>query len=401
MQAVIYCGGYGSRLKTKTKNIPKPIIKINKVPFLNYIINNLIRFGVNDIILLSYYKNEKILNYLKKSNFGKVKIKVIKEKTKLGTAGSLLNAKKYLKKNFFLLNGDTFFNFNILDLKKQFYLKKNIYFVMALSKNSNKRFKSISINKKNKLLNNLNRRPNLFINAGFYFVSKKVLKFIEKSNFSLESEIFPKLINSKKIIGIDFTNKRNFFIDIGVPRDLKKAEKVLKIIHDKKTVFLDRDGVINYDYGYVHSTKNFKWKKNIIKFIKFLNDKDYNVIVISNQSGVGRGYYSINKVYKLHRWINSKLILQGAHIDEFYIACYFKESKFFSSKREFNRRKPNIGMIKEAQKKWNIDLKKSLLIGDKTIDIDTAINAKIRNYIHFKKNNILSCLNHNFFKKDK
>ena len=64
---------------------------------------------------------------------------------------------------------------------------------------------------------------------------------------------------------------------------------------------------------------------------------------------------------------------------------------------EFNRRKPNIGMIKEAQKKWNIDLKKTLLIGDKDIDIHTAINAKIKNYILFKKNNLLTCLQHDFF----
>ena len=135
-----------------------------------------------------------------------------------------------------------------------------------------------------------------------------------------------------------------------------------------------------------------------IKKTSFLNDKDYNVIVISNQSGVGRGYYSINKVYKLHRWINSKLILQGAHIDEFYIACYFKNSKNYSSKVEYKRRKPNIGMINEAKKNWMINESKSLLIGDNKIDIQTAKNAKIKNHILLVKDNIYSFKNNKFFK---
>ena len=120
MQAVIYCGGFGSRLGNKTKIIPKPILKINNVPFLFYIIKDLQRYGIKEIILLTYYKHQKIVNFVKKSKFKDIKIKFIREKKKLGTAGSLVNAKKYLRDEFFLLNGDTFFNFNKLDLKKIF-----------------------------------------------------------------------------------------------------------------------------------------------------------------------------------------------------------------------------------------------------------------------------------------
>ena len=398
MQAVIYCGGFGSRLGNKTKKIPKPILKINNVPFLTYLIKNLIRYGIKEVLLLSYFQHEKILEFVRNSNFKGIKISTIKEKRKLGTAGSLLNAKKYLKKEFFLLNGDTFFNFNILDLKKKYNQKRNICFAMALSINKKKRFKSISINKNSNFITSSSKKNKNYINAGFYYVSKKIFNYINKKNFSLEEEVFPKLISNKQAIGVTYLNKRNLFIDIGIPKDLLNAKKTLKQINNKKTVFLDRDGVINYDYGYVHTTKKFKWKKNIIKFIKFLNDEDCYVFVISNQSGVGRGYYNVQKVFYLHNWINRKLINHGAHIDQFNIACYYKDSKNYSSKFEYRKRKPNIGMIREIKKKWSINETKSLLIGDKMIDIETAKNAKIKNSILLIKDNIYSLKNHKFFK---
>ncbi len=398
MQAVIYCGGFGSRLGNKTKKIPKPILKINQKPFLYYVIKNLERFGVKEVLLLTYFQHEKIKKFVNESNFKKIKISLIREKKKLGTAGSLKNAKRYLKKEFFLLNGDTFFNFNILDLKKKYHQKGNICLAMALSVNKKKRFKPISINKNSNFLISSKKYSSNFINAGFYYVSKKILKYINKNNFSLEDEVFSKLITDKQAIGEIYADKRNLFIDIGVPKDFAKAAKTLKKINAKKTVFLDRDGVINYDYGYVHTVNKFKWKKKVIEFIKFLNDRDCYIFVVSNQSGVGRGYYNIKKVFYLHEWINKKLIMYGAHIDEFYIACYFKNSKNYSSKVEYKRRKPNIGMINEAKKNWMINESKSLLIGDNKIDIQTAKNAKIKNHILLVKDNIYSFKNNKFFK---
>ena len=399
MQAVIYCGGFGSRLGNKTKIIPKPILKINKIPFLFYIIKDLQRYGVKEILLLTYYKHQKIFNFVKNSKFKDLKIKLIREKKKLGTAGSLANAKKYLRNEFFLLNGDTFFNFNKLDLKRNFHLKKNICFAMALSSNSKKRFTSISTEKKSNYLNNSKRHTGNFINAGFYYVSKKIFKFIDKKNFSLEEEIFPKLILKKQAIGIKYTSKRNLFIDIGVPRDLKKSQIILKKIFNKKTVFLDRDGVINYDYGYVHKKNNFKFKKNIFKAIKLLNDNNYYVIIISNQSGIGRGYYNKSDVDSLHCWINKKLNNYGAYIDKFYFAPYYKFSKNKKYLRDRKDRKPNIGMFLRALNDFNIIKKGSFYIGDKNVDRIAAKNFKIK-YLNVDNNSDLYKLIFSLLKND-
>ena len=98
-------------------------------------------------------------------------------------------------------------------------------------------------------------------------------------------------------------------------------------LDNKKAVFLDRDGVVNYDYNYVHSRQNFKWKKNVKEAIKLLNDNNNYVFIVTNQSGIGRGFYHEDDVIKLHKWINFELIKNSAHIDEFFYAPYFKDSK--------------------------------------------------------------------------
>ena len=100
MQAVIFCGGYGSRLGPITKHTPKPLLKIKNKYFLDYIIDNIKRFGVTEVLLLSHYKYKKFIKYLdyKKNN---ISIKVIVEKKNLGTAGILLSTRKNLNKNFF------------------------------------------------------------------------------------------------------------------------------------------------------------------------------------------------------------------------------------------------------------------------------------------------------------
>ena len=81
---------------------------------------------------------------------------------------------------------------------------------------------------------------------------------------------------------------------------------MLKKKYKNKEVFLDRDGVINYDYGYVYKINDFKFKKNIFKTIRYLNKKNFLIIVVTNQSGIGRGYYEEKDVLKLHKWMKKK-----------------------------------------------------------------------------------------------
>ena len=114
-QAVILAGGLGSRLGNITKKIPKPLIKVNGIPFIEYIIENFSRFGIKKILILTSYKSKHFFKkYHNKTLYG-LKIRCHDEKKAKGTGGALLDAKKKLDNFFYLCNGDTFFNINILN----------------------------------------------------------------------------------------------------------------------------------------------------------------------------------------------------------------------------------------------------------------------------------------------
>ena len=119
-------------------------------------------------------------------------------------------------------------------------------------------------------------------------------------------------------------------------------------------------------------------EKKVPEAIKLLNDNDFYVIVISNQSGVGRGYYRIQDVDKLHEWINTYLNSKGCFIDRFYYAPYYKFSKQKRFRMGKNLRKPNIGMFNQAMKNFDIIKKNTFFIGDKDTDAKAAKKFNIK-----------------------
>lgn len=156
-----------------------------------------------------------------------------------------------------------------------------------------------------------------------------------------------------------------------------------------KIAFLDRDGVINSsrpNNGYVGLLKDFKWIPGAIKAIKLLNDKNYKVVVVTNQSGIARGYFTTKDVKAIHSYIQKKLKKNEAKIDKFYFCPFHKDGIIKKYKKNSPLRKPNIGMFLLAKKRWNIDHKNSFMIGDQRTDLQFAKNAKIKGYFFKKKN---------------
>ena len=151
----------------------------------------------------------------------------------------------------------------------------------------------------------------------------------------------------------------------------------------KKAVFLDRDGVLNVDKGYQYKISTFEWIPGAKRAIKLLNDLGYLVIVITNQSGVSRGYYTESHVKKLHKWMNAELKKKDALINDFFFSTEMP-SKEINIK---SRRKPSPLMVFEAIKKYSINKDKSFLVGDRESDVKTGENANIRSYL-FKETNL-------------
>ena len=161
-------------------------------------------------------------------------------------------------------------------------------------------------------------------------------------------------------------------------------------------VFLDRDGVINFDDGYTHKFKPIQIIPQIIDVIKYANHHNYKVVIVTNQSGIGRGLYTEVDFHKYMLDMITFLAGKNAIIEDYFFAPYFKNSLYKKYRLNENKRKPNIGMICAAQKKYNIDLSNSILIGDKITDIEAGMRSGIKHNILFDSCNLKTTKTKNF-----
>ena len=151
-------------------------------------------------------------------------------------------------------------------------------------------------------------------------------------------------------------------------------------------VFLDRDGVINADIGYLWRREDFVWIPGAPAAIRLFNERGRPVVVVTNQSGVARGYYTEQDVESLHRWMNAELNRQGARIDAVYFCPHHPDGAIPEYTRVCDCRKPQPGMLLQAMEDWRADPAKSVLIGDKESDVAAAAAAGIRGYLFDGKN---------------
>jgi D,D-heptose 1,7-bisphosphate phosphatase len=364
----ILAGGLGSRLGQITKKTPKPLIKINNIEFIKYIIFLGILNGFKKFYILTCYKRKKFHKVLNIKIFDLL-IKCIDEKKKMGTGGAVSLLKSY-NKDFLVANGDSIIKLNIKKFLNRKYNK--ILLVKNNSYKSNKIINSLDINKNQEVIIKKNSK---YMNGGIYFLKKNFLRKIPLKNMSLEFHILNNYILKKKILG--FKSSKDF-IDIGTKTNLIKSKKILKKIFNIKAVLFDRDGTINKNLNYVHKYNNFKWLKGAIDTIKFLNFFNIKVIIITNQSGIGRGYYSVSDFKKLNNKLDLHLKKFDAHIDDVFFSPYYKNSKNIKFTKNIKDRKPNSGMILKALKKHKLNNKNVFMIGDKETDMKAAKKLNIK-----------------------
>lgn len=149
----------------------------------------------------------------------------------------------------------------------------------------------------------------------------------------------------------------------------------------KPCIFLDRDGVINLDTGYPHRKEDFQLVEGAGTAIAKMNLLGFLVIVVTNQSGVARGYFTEADVHQFHEYITDELKQYSALIDGFYLCPYHPDAVIEAYRQDHPDRKPKAGMIERAIQEWPIDRKHSFLIGDRESDIQAARNADIQGYL--------------------
>ena len=164
----------------------------------------------------------------------------------------------------------------------------------------------------------------------------------------------------------------------------KKKQKMSSFLK-KPAAFLDRDGTINYDYGYVYKYSEFKLRPHVLKGLEYLTKNKYLIFIVTNQAGIAKGKFKISDLRKLHKKVINFFIKRGITIKEIQYCPYHPEAIINKYKKKTKLRKPGNLMIKNLKRKWNIDIKRSFMIGDKKSDKIAALRSKLH-FEYVKKN---------------
>lgn len=387
-QAVILAGGQGKRLRPFTINNPKPMMSINGKPFLEYLIRLLKANGIKEMIILTGYLGEKITQYFGDgSKFG-VKIKYshtpfLNEKKEENNSGlRLKNATDLLDDQFLLLYCD---NYWPLDLEKltNFFNSHTSDILITTYTNKDKSTKNnIRVDENGYVTKYDKERKDKDLNGvdiGFFIVRKSILKLLPKTNSFFERDILPLLIKKKRLCSL-LTNQK--YYSIGDNSRIIETEKFLR---PKKVIFLDRDGVINKKpkkANYVKTWDEFEFLPGSIKAIRILNSKGYKIFIISNQSGIARGFLSFQDLINIHENMKRQLRKNQAKIDGIYICPH-------GWNEGCDCRKPKPGMLIQASKDNYIDLTNALFIGDDKRDLQAGKEVNCKTVLVNSKKNLL------------
>lgn len=152
----------------------------------------------------------------------------------------------------------------------------------------------------------------------------------------------------------------------------------------RRALFLDRDGVINVDLGYVHKPEQVVFVDGIFDLVSEAKRLGYVVVVVTNQAGIGRGYYSEEDFHRLMAWMGNQFVQRGGKLDAVYFSPFHPEHGLGHYRRTSDCRKPAPGMIVRAKKELDLDLYESIIIGDKASDVTAGLAAEVGTIIRLR-----------------
>lgn len=356
-QAVILAGGEGMRLRPLTETTPKPLIRFHSKPFVQYLVDQLKANGIKRVVFLVGYLGEQIEDYF--GNGEKFGIEISYSYTPVGfdTGSRIRNARDLFDDTFLLLYSDNYWPLDLNKLISSFEKAATKALVTVYQNTDNYTKNNMRVNEKGfvevydktQTVNKLNG-----VDIGFFILKKEILKNLPRDDFSFEKIVLPRLIKKKQLAG--FLTKHKYY---GLS-NLKRIPLIKKYFKPRNIILLDRDGVVNRkakEADYIKSVNEFTLLPGAIEGLKLLVKSKFEIYIISNQAGIGRGLMSQHELNDIHKVMLKTFADNNIKIKAIYI-CPHKWDEGCEC------RKPKPGMLFQAAADYHFDLTKAVFIGD-------------------------------------
>ena len=215
------------------------------------------------------------------------------------------------------------------------------------------------------------------INAGVYVMDRRMLDRLPDA-CSLERDVLPAMVAAGAVRG---SVMPGWFIDIGIPDELARAQAEVPARLLRRALFLDRDGVINHDHGWVGTRERFAFIDGAVEAIRAATDAGWHVFVVTNQSGIARGFYDEAQFAELTAWMIGQIRAAGGTVDDVRHCPFHPDAAVPAYRQPSEWRKPAPGMILDVLRRWELDPRRCLLIGDQSSDLEAAQAAGVAGHL--------------------
>jgi histidinol-phosphate phosphatase family protein len=396
MQVVILAGGLGTRLQSRTKGLPKALVRVGRLPLLEHLIRLAVKHGTSKIFVMTGHRAEAIREFCGDGSRWGVAIECVVEEQPRGTAGAVIAQLNRLPDRFLVMYGDTLVNVDLSRMMAEHIAAKADATLFAHPNEHPEDSDLIEADHRGRIVgfHPYPHAPDVLlpnlVNAALYVLERDLLRSVAIDHEPLDfgRHVFPDLLRQ----GVHFHAYRSpeYIKDAGTPLRLDRVERDIALgIVSKASleqpcpaVFLDRDGTLNNHVGYLSSPSELELIPGVGRGLRALRDAGFRLVVVTNQPIIARGMCSEEDLRRIHNKLEMELGKAGAFVDAIYVCPHHPDGGFHGERPELKVecgcRKPQIGLIRQAALDLHIALDRSWMIGDTTTDIELAHRAGLR-----------------------
>ena len=371
MQAVILAGGQGTRLQPFTLENPKPMYPIQGRPYMAHLLEQVRDFGISEAVLLLGYKAEKIIDYLAAEPIEGLTVQYSVTPVEYETGARLRAAAGFIHDDFLLMYCD---NYCPISFAKHLAAFRENHALVQMTAYANRdgytKNNLLIEDGQVKVYDKARQTPGLNgVDIGYALIAREVLDWLPEENISFERFAYARALEQGRLYA---TVTEHRYYSIGSYARMPLTERFFS---GRKAVFLDRDGTLNERPPracYIERPEDFVWLPGAKEAVRLLNEAGYLVLLVTNQPGLARGQLTEDTLAAIHEKMEADLRRAGARIDRIYMCPHNWDDGCFC-------RKPQPGMLYEAQREYDLDLPKDcVLFGDDERDIEAATRADCR-----------------------